>query len=99
MKIRLGEKEYDLQQSLPITLGDIKRLKTDFGMGLRELSDFDVEKITNVLLVLLQKQDAQVVMEQVNAIPFRRLMEITNFLRVAQELEDVENPTSGQSTL
>ena len=41
MKIQLGEKEYDLAAAMPLTLGDLRRLKKEHGVELKDFAAMD----------------------------------------------------------
>lgn len=93
MKIRLGEKEYDLAPALPLTLGDLRRLKKDHGVQLQDLSSMDANTLVKILLLLAQKVDPEVVEAQVDAVPVTELIEISKFLASAATVPD--RPTLG----
>ena len=80
MKITLGEKEYDLEKSLPITLGDIKKLKAVHGVRLADLSSMDADIVSKVLLLMCQKVNADITENMVDDIPLVLLGEIAEFL-------------------
>ena len=80
MKITLGEKEYDLEKSLPITLGDIRRLKSVHGIRLEDLASMDADIVAKVLLMLCQKVDPAITEEMVDGVPLERIGDVANFL-------------------
>ena len=80
MKIKLGEKEYDLDKSLPITLGDIKKLKAVHGVKLNDLASMDADIVAKVLLLLCQKVDPNITEDMVDEVPLERLGDIAQFL-------------------
>ena len=95
MKIKLGEKEYDLEKSLPVTLGDIRRLKQDHGVKLDDLNSMDIDVVAKVLLLLCQKVDPAITEALVDTVPLMELGRIANFLAMAAS---PDFPTSGSST-
>lgn len=92
MLIKLGEKEYDLRAALPVTLGDIRRLKKNHGLKLADLASMDLDVVAMVLLILCQKVDAAITEEMIDTIPITRLAEVAAFLESAVV---PDHPTSG----
>lgn len=80
MKIKLGEKEYDLAQALPLTLGDLRKLKKEYNTTLSDLQTMDVEVIIKVLLLIFRKLDPEVSEEALDAVPISLLGDIARFL-------------------
>lgn len=80
MKVTLGEKEYDLSSALPLTLGDLKKLKRDHNVSLLDLGSLDPVTIVAVLLVIAQKVDQAITEEMIDKIPMNRLADIAKFL-------------------
>jgi len=83
MKITLGEKEYDLAGALPVTLGDIRRLKRVHGIQLSDLASMDLDIVAKVFLMLCQKIDSAITEEMVDAIPLTMMDEVSKFLSKA----------------
>ena len=80
MEIVLGDKTYDLEKALPITLGDIKKLKAVHGVRLADLSSMDADIVSKVLLLMCQKVNTDITENMVDAIPLVLLGEIAEFL-------------------
>lgn len=85
MKVTLGEKEYDLSSALPLTLGDLKKLKRDHNVSLLDLRSLDPVTIVAVLLVIAQKVDSAITEEMIDKIPMNRLTDIAKFLGGSSE--------------
>lgn len=83
MKVRLGEKEYDLAKSLPITLGDLRRFKKEYGMDLATLSAMDLDNVAKVLHLLLRKIDPDISEETIDLFPLPQLGAVAKFLTEA----------------
>lgn len=96
MKIKLGEKEVDLKAALPITLGDVRRLKKDFGVKLADLSNMDADIIAKIVLMLSQKVNVTITEAEVDTIPLVQLGDIAIFLQT--DAVEADRPTSGSST-
>lgn len=92
MKITLGEKEYDLGKALPVTLGDIRRLKKDHGVALTDLASMDLDVVAKVLLMLCQKIDPAITEALVDGVPLMLMGEVMVFLSQAVM---PDRPTSG----
>lgn len=92
MKIHLGEKEYDLAQALPLTLGDLRRLKKEQGVELKDLASMDVEVVVKVMLLITHKLDPIVTEAQIDALPITVLRDVAEFLTLATV---PDRPTSG----
>lgn len=95
MKIKLGEQECDLSEALPITLGDIRRLKKEYKVKLEDLASMDVDVVACVLLMLARKVHPEVTEEMIDCLELFRLNEVAVFLGTATI---PERPTSGSST-
>lgn len=83
MKIHLGEKEYDLAQALPLTLGDLRRLKKEQGVELKDLANMDVEVVVKVMLHIAHKLDTAVTEAQIDELPVTALRDVAEFLTLA----------------
>ena len=83
MKITLGEKEYDLAKALPITLGDVRRLKHVHGIQLSDLASMDLDIVAKVFLMLCQKIDPDITEDMVDAIPLLQMNKVSQFLSEA----------------
>ena len=92
MKITLGEKEYDLEKSLPVTLGDIRKLKNAHGIKLSDLASMDADVVAKVLLMLCQKVDAAITEEMIDGLPLTDIDKVAAFLSRATV---PDRPTSG----
>lgn len=92
MKIKLGEKEYDLGLALPLTLGDLRRLKKEHNTTLSDLQTMDVEVIIKVLLLIFRKLDPEVTEDLVDTVPVHQLSAIATFL---SEAAIPDRPTLG----
>ena len=97
MKIRLGEKEIDLSLALPVTMGDMRKIKREHGFGLAELATWDEDKIMAVALVLAQKV-TPVTMEEFEKIKLTDIPELVVFLTEAQGATGIDHPTTAPST-
>lgn len=97
MKIRLGEKELDLSQAVPITLGDTRWLKKTYGVKLSELSQIDADIMSHVLHMLCRKVDPGVTEAEVDLITLPEIARLTEYLQTAA-FTDADRPTSGSST-
>ena len=93
MKITLGEKEYDLEKSLPVTLGDIRRLKSEYGVQLADLSSMDLDVVAKVLLMLCRKVDKDITEAMVDELPIEKVGEVASFL--SRAVVPVDRPTLG----
>ena len=93
MKITLGEKEYDLEKSLPVTLGDIRRLKSEYGVQLADLSSMDLDVVAKVLLMLCRKVDKDITEAMVDDLPIEKVGEVASFL--SRAVVPVDRPTLG----
>jgi len=93
LKITLGEKEYDLEKSLPVTLGDIRRLKSEYGVQLADLSSMDLDVVAKVLLMLCRKVDKDITEAMVDDLPIEKVGEVASFL--SRAVVPVDRPTLG----
>jgi hypothetical protein len=89
MKITLGEKEYDLVQAMPITLGDIRRLRKEYNIKMSDLAAMDADIVATVLLMLCKKVDAGITEDMVNSLPLTMLGKVAKFLSDAASPETV----------
>mgnify|MGYP001565485309 CR=1 FL=1 len=55
MKMKVVGKEFDLATVVPVTIGDLKKLKRTYNLSEKELAAGDVTASAALLLVLLQK--------------------------------------------
>ncbi len=92
MEIVLGDKTYDLEKSLPVTLGDIRRLKKDHGVVLADLASMDLDIVAKVLLMLCQKVDPAITEALIDGVPLMLMGEVMVFLSQAVV---PDRPTSG----
>lgn len=95
MKIQLGEKEYDLEKSLPVTLGDIRRLKREHNVKISDLASMDADVVAKVLLMLCQKVDPEITEALIDGVPLSEIDQVARFLSRATV---PDRPTSGSST-
>src|SRR3990167_9636526 len=96
MKITVGGKEVDLAKALPITLGDLRRLKEK---GVNYPSDFDPRNPDHVVIFVLhfcQKVVPESETDVVEALSINDSIEAVNYLVTAKEALD--RPTFGSST-
>ena len=92
MKIVLGENTYDLTQALPLTLGDLRRLKKEQGVEIKDLAAMDVGVVVKLMLHIFHKLDPAVTEEQVDNLPITVLADVAAFLSAATV---PDRPTSG----
>lgn len=83
MKISLGEKEYDLAAALPLTIGDLRKMKKEQNVDLKDLGSMEVDTVAKVLLHIFRKVDATVTMEQVDQLSVSNLQDIAKLLNSA----------------
>lgn len=98
MKIRLGEKEIDLAAALPIKMGDMRKLKREHGYGLAQLVEWDEDKLMAVALVLAQKIEPSITMEDLDNLNLEDMPELVTFVHDAQGAKGIDRPTSAPST-
>lgn len=93
MKVKFKTKEVDIAQGLPLTLGDLKKLKA-LGVDLMTLQREevpDVERITVLVLYVCQKVDPSTTMEDVDSLT---LADIAAFNQLSLEKkEEADRPT------
>ncbi len=92
MQIQLADTTYDLSGALPLTLGDLRRLKKEQGVTLENLASMDVDVVAKVMLHVFRKVDAAVTEDQIDSLPVTRLSDIARFI---QSATIPDRPTSG----
>ena len=94
MKIRLGEKEYDLSLALPVTLGDVRYLQREHGIKLQNLADINAETLGKIIFMLCRKVLPTVTEEEVDKLPLAELASVSDFLREqAYSRGEIDRPT------
>ena len=91
MKITVDGKELDLSGALPLTLGDLKKLKRAYGFGDAQLASGDILAAAAVLLILLQKLDSSITEEQLDRLPLATVEGAFQF--IAAEAKNIHRPT------
>ena len=89
--VKLGGKDVDLARAMPPTIGDLKKLKRDFGFTEELLAKGDMTAAAAFLLVLLQKLDGTLTEAQLDALPLREAESAFRF--IARESQVIDRPT------
>ena len=96
MILKMKDKEIDLKACMPITLGDARRLKKEFGKQVDDLFSGDPDAVASLLLVLCQKVDKEVTLEHVDTLPLSQLKNVGAVINETNK--EVDRPTSAPST-
>lgn len=80
MKMKVVGKEFDLATVVPVTIGDLKKLKRTYNLSEKELAAGDVTASAALLLVLLQKLDKDLTEEQLDTLSIADAEEAFQFL-------------------
>lgn len=91
MKVQIKGGELDLAAALPLTIGDSRRLKKEFGVGPEQINSGDPDATASVLLVLFQKVQPDITIADVDTLSLQTAAEIGAYLR--NEAESVDRPT------
>ena len=87
----------DITDLQPLTLGDKKVLKKDYGADLTELKNWPVETEAKFILYLLRKFRPETTQEEADTVPLKMSQEITIF--ALGKSNEVNIPFSKRSTL
>lgn len=90
-EVKYGEKAVDIDKALPLTVGDMRRLKREFNVSQKELTLGEAETVFAVLMVLGQKADASITEADVDGIAFSAVPDI--ILRLGERARDIDRPT------
>lgn len=86
----------DITDLPPLTLGDKKVLKKDYGADLSELKNWPVETEAKFMLFLLRKFRAETTQEEVDTMPLKMSQEVVVY--VLGKSNEVNIPFSKRST-
>lgn len=78
--INIGGKVIDLSTLRPITVGDVKRMKTDKGISVKDLQEQDMAVQTEFILAMLQRDYPDLTMENLDELPISNLAELSEAL-------------------
>ena len=89
-KILIKGKELDLDAALPLTLGDIKKLKA-LGVKGGEINPTDPDHISFTLFILATKLDPSITIEDIDALSVDELKQVGGAIQEGQNT--VDRPT------
>ena len=94
MKLQLGEKQVDLNDAFPLTIGDIKALET-IGVidNKEEMNAGSVTMISKLVFHLARKVDSEVTEAEIDAIPVHKLKDLGPFLDSKMKEVGIDRPT------
>lgn len=94
MKVKMGEKEVDLEASWPLTIKDMKALKAAGVTDAKgEIDTGDVESLATLLLLLLRKVDGEVTEEDVEKIDIIQVKAIGDWIERKTKSVGFDRPT------
>ena len=91
MKITANGKELSLEGALPMTLGDLRKLK-GLGVALERLTTGDPELLHALLLYLFKKGGAQITAEDIDAISVAQVGALSDYI-ASHSAGAVDRPT------
>ena len=92
MKVEINGKSYDLEGALPITLRDLRTLKTaGIPFGGTEVDMSDPELLAKILLHLFRKVDPEVTEALVDTLTVPQLVKIADYIR--ERMAAADRPT------
>ena len=94
MKLKVGEKQVDLNGAFPLTVGDVKVLEAIGIMDSKgEMNTGSVTLVSKLLLHLVHKVDEQVTEADIDAIPIHELADLAPFLESKMKEVGIDRPT------
>lgn len=86
---KISGKEVDLGKSLPLTIGDMRKLKKDYAVDLSKLDGgVGVEDISSLLYYLCHKSNAEITLDDIDNIPSSWLQKIMEIFQALQQQVD-----------
>lgn len=84
----INGKEVDFKKAWPFTIGDMKKLKKEYGVNLSKIGadgGIDIEDMHSLILYSAKKSNPEITAEDVDEIPSTRLGKIMEVFQVAQK--------------
>lgn len=91
---KLGGKKVDATKGLPLTLGQFRRMKKEFGTGMKDIGpNMEAEHLYAVASVVLTAADPTLTEEDINKLTFRSLLRLGSLVGDSMAQEEVDRPT------
>jgi hypothetical protein len=86
----ISGKEIDLAKSLPLTIGDMKKLKKEQGINLAKMSDggIDIDDMSGLLYYICNKANKEVTVDDIDGIPSSWLARVMEIFQTLQQQVD-----------
>lgn len=89
--IKVNGKEANLRKSVPLTIGDMKKLKKEHGVNLAKLGNdgIDIDDMSSLLYYISHKANSDITVDDVDMLPSSSL---GNIMTIFQELQKEIDP-------
>ena len=89
--VRINGKEADLRKSLPLTIGDMKKLKKEHGVNLAKLGGdgVDIDDMSNLLYYIAHKANGDITIDDIDLVASSSLGKIMSVFQELQKEVDV----------
>lgn len=94
--VRIGADEVDFTDFPPLTMGDQKAMKKDYGLDLVQMTEFGAEDRYKLTLFLIRKLRPSTTEAEVDALPLKIAGELCGYAMSCSSR--VDNPFSKRST-
>jgi len=84
----INGKEVDFRKAWPFTIGDMKKLKKDYGVNLSKIGQdggIDIEDMHSLILYSTKKSNPEITGDDVDEVPSTQLGKIMEVFQVAQK--------------